>query len=177
MVAATVHDLGIPAGRDSGTFEDTKIGKAADKRNWQAFRQLVEQRNAAAPVWAWKRPAIVFYTKEVLCLLRNPCLIMIYKDVLAVTHRKCMIRDQGFLDLLYKTCDFYRQMTALAQKIECPLLLVSYERAMAMQAEYVRELARFVGVHDPAVIHAATERTLQNKQQYLEQQGGIYPHL
>jgi hypothetical protein len=49
---------------------------------------LARQRDMDHDVWARKRPAPVHYMDKVIPLLRRPSVVMIFRDLLAVSHRK-----------------------------------------------------------------------------------------
>ncbi len=172
MLAGTVCDLGISTGNDAGTFEDHTISKAVELGKWRKVKKLIAERNSTHATWAWKRPSLVLHMGEVLPLLRRPSVVMVFKDVLAVAHRKGQTRDISFPDLLTKTIALYHRMAILCQTLHCPLMVVSYEGARKDREHYVRDLASFLGIHDESRIQHALSKQQYNQSEYLRIQGG-----
>ncbi len=173
LLSSIVHDFGVFTGKDHGTFENHKLGKAADEGDWDTVRSLVGDYDASHSRWAWKRPALVNYLDHVLTLTRHPRLILIFKDVLAVAQRRAALQHRDLLEILEKTAGRYASIAGLAADLEVPLLLVNYEAAMRQKADLIDAMAGFCGIDDPAIRSRALANIESNRKDYLEIQAGL----
>jgi hypothetical protein len=134
---------------------------------------LARQRDMDHDVWARKRPAPVHYMDKVIPLLRRPSVVMIFRDLLAVSHRKQQVQELDYVDLFNGTASFYKRMAKLCGELSCPLMLVSYEGASKDPVRYTTEMAAFLGVTDPLRVDQAVAKQQANKEEYLRIQGNL----
>ena len=74
----------------------------------------------------------VYLTSAELALFRNPHLIVIYRDPVAVAVRNALSEYFGELDTMVKTGDAMYGLAQFVQRADCPVLLLSYEKALSM---------------------------------------------
>ena len=93
MVAGVLEKLGVFMGtrRDQIVFEDTELAAMLEAqppienaRDWLRARDSVHQ------VWGWKRPDAFKYLSSYLPAFRNPCLIVTFRDLLAISMRNAI---------------------------------------------------------------------------------------
>lgn len=106
--------------------------------------------NPARGLWAFKCPALRGQMAEALPLLRAPRLVTIFRDPVAVAERNLTrgrpdpdLTPPMALDMAARTqAKFATRLAAL----DLPVLLVSYEKALARPEALVTALAGFCGV-------------------------------
>jgi len=109
----------------------------------------VAQRNATMKAWAWKYPRAAFYLPELLPKLRNPRIVMVWRDLLAAASRGVANGSTPQESLLTASRIQSRNLKLMAET-QHPILHVSYEKAMRDPVPFVEALAAFVGGGVPA---------------------------
>ena len=155
MVAGTMAGLGIFMGHDLPTnVEDPMFNPDVDKSlTFEAFTarlpRIIEERNAAHQVWGWKYPRATRYLEDILPLVRNPHLVLVYRDPVPATVRSQPEDDRSAYRELRRRLRMEMGNLQLAQKAKCPTLMVSYERACSFPETFIAELAAFMQVSPP----------------------------
>lgn len=168
MVAGIIHGLGIPMGGDNlpVNIEDPAMNPDVLRQSEQGYdhqifldqtRAYIDKQNAALADWGWKFPRVNAYLPEIVQDLRNPSLILVYRDTVAASARgiegipkNAANRDKRVMDELKSREQIARRNTILIETCAIPTLLVSYERAMARPRPFIREIAAFLGKDVPA---------------------------
>ena len=175
MLAGLLHGAGLPMGptTDDVVFEDVELAEAIE--SGRPYGTLVRQRDAASPVWGMKRPQL-FQTLQNLAAFRAPRLVVVTRDPLAIAQRRQAAESLVELDVLgcaRQTSDLLAWAFAQA----CPLLLISYEKAIRHPQRLVRALFEFAGIDaDQAGLAGCVvpesrryrERTLRRYQGYVD---------
>jgi hypothetical protein len=145
---------------------------------FQALEALIARRNAKSSRWGWKYPANAFWTAntQLLSLLRNPRLISIFRDPVAVaTHElelrsheadpaaRCPLINFQFVEREYE------MLRKSVTEFNYPHLVVSYERALAKKDQSLRllieQVAGFLGLEkSPMELSQVLARVLSVKQ-------------
>lgn len=158
MVAGALHHLGVYMGERLGdaTFEDSVLCPATNAQDERTIASTIASRNADYRIWGWKQAqAFEYYVSDVADKLRNPVYVAVFRDVVAVGNRKRISGRSKMFEGMLATLTRYRQITEFLRSTSAPILLVSYEKAVADCKAFVDELARFAGVTDPARLQAA----------------------
>lgn len=154
MAARCLHELDVDMGRISNaTYEDAEFVTLINQlragtdpsSTWQALRNLVEKRNGEKSLWGWKVPGVPI--PEVFDLLRNPCLILVHRDMVAMCSRLADSEQQDFLDVYRHFNKLQSELHEIAFSLPYPRLFVSYEKALADPERFSRILARFIGIN------------------------------
>ena len=150
MVARILCAAGIFLGDniDEAVFEDSAIALLLERGDFDhgAMSRLVAARNAAHPVWGFKRPHLHRIGADAIRLFRNPSVILTVRDPLAIAERNAIAEQYDIAGGLSAAIDDLRDLVAFAQDLHCPTLLVSYEKAVGMPAYFVDHLLEFCGV-------------------------------
>lgn len=149
LVARLLQMAGIPLGRtaDGVVFEDTEIAQALEQPDRAAVRALIQQRDTAHAVWAFKRPNLFqrLHPDE-LTLFRAPSLILTFRDPVAIAQRNIISNRSFTLEALHAAAEDLRAATDFARRAQCPVLLLSYEKALVMPDRLVAALLSFAGL-------------------------------
>jgi FkbM family methyltransferase len=150
MVAGLLKTASIHIGTaiDNVVYEDTEIAKLSDTGDMAGLRALIVARNAERRVWGFKKPQLHQWLKpEDIALFRNPKLIFTFRDPIAIAQRYVI---SEYLDQMVSFRMAIAATTELGKFIEqlrCPILLISYEKALSYPKRLVDELALFCGLN------------------------------
>ena len=153
MVAAVVDALGID------------LGPRADLEGWHFEDQTMHspyidvqikyamKRNAEHSRWGWKDPTGLSSVRNVLFALRNPRIVMVFRDPLATIQGEMRFDAVNEIsprrtvsDLYAQTMEWLKYHFDFAVQTAFPVLLVSYERAMTYPDRFLSELTGFLGI-------------------------------
>ncbi len=157
MVARVLDAAGVPMGDriDDVVFEDHDFAELFNRPNLDqdALGALVRQRNDAHPVWGFKRPQIHQSGAETISRFRNPLVIVTLRDPVAIAERYAIAEQIDARTTLSMAMGDLQEMVLFAQQLTCPVLLISYEKAVRNPARLVERLLEFCGLQ-----RSATER-------------------
>ena len=122
------------------------------------MRMAVAQRNLVHPVWGWKYPRAADYLVALLPQLRNPRLIVVFRDMVANMAR-IQKQDESALKALRAVFQMQRKNIELIEAAHLPTLLVSYEKAVSNPISFAAELAQFIGLPPPPDIEELQDFT------------------
>lgn len=146
MVAGVAKRCGLPIGTNLlGNLEDPDFVS----KDLAHMTAAVAMRNASMKVWGWKYPRAALYLPELLPTLRNPRVVMIWRDLLAGVSRR-VARGDSIQESLLSAARVQRKNLQLVDANPCPILHVSYEKAILDPDPFVETLAAFVGGSLPA---------------------------
>ena len=149
MVTRVLAALGLPLGPDASAnfLEEPQIVSLLKANDMAGFAALCRARDADHNIWAFKCPALRVRMAEADQILRQPRYIVTYRDVVATVTRSVTAADappdwnSALEAQVRKQYNLIREL----MRLEAPILLLSYEKALALPAETVAEIARFVG--------------------------------
>lgn len=151
MVAGVARALGLDLGEvgQRKNNEDPRF----QNRPLDKMREAIDTRNAEADVWGWKFPAAGSYLPELSNSLRNPYLVVVYRDPVAAALSQAK-RDRKFNRrttrlALHESSANNSVNTGLALATDRPCLLVSNERAIADPEGLIDDVAAFLGQEPP----------------------------
>lgn len=147
MVARVMQALGVPLGPDvSANFlEEAAIVRMLKAGDYDGFAALCAERNAAHAIWGFKCPTLRVCLDKADPIMRAPRYIITFRDMIATTGRNRMELgidlNKAFNDQARKQYNLMR----LILDLPSPVLLISYEKALAYPAETVSMIADFCG--------------------------------
>ncbi|MGH7156423.1 MAG: hypothetical protein ACREF3_21075, partial [Acetobacteraceae bacterium] len=149
MIASLLAGLWILSADDaySLTMDDKEFLHLFTFKNMEELDEAIKRRNRHSEVWAFKLPSIHGYMEpDNLRVFRNPRLVIVFRDpvAVAVRHATAEYVDPGVS--LFETIEGMREMARFLQAAECPMLLVSYEKAIRHPEHLIGALAEFCGV-------------------------------
>jgi len=153
MVAAVVHAMGIdlgPAKDLSGfTFEDQQMTQA----DLGIQMSYIKQRNKERKVWGWKAPGAISEVQSIFFSLRNPRMIMVFRDMVASIDGEMRFDaanniqpQREFSDLAQATLNWWTDNMKFLFQTAFPVLLVSYERVLKAPETFIHNVGKFLGV-------------------------------
>jgi len=153
MVAAVVHALGVDLGpaKDLAdhTFEDPMMSQS----EFGLQLSHIAKRNHECKVWGWKNPNAVVSIRSMFFCLRNPRMIVVFRDIMATIESEMRFDVANniaplrtFHDLAKATMNWWNDNMEFVTQTAFPVLLVSYERALQMPELFVRDVATFLGI-------------------------------
>ncbi len=151
MTASVISALGVPMGQtnNQAVFEDKEFIAALLYFNYDLLLTLIRQRDAAEPRWGFKFPSLQNHMlPPQVERFRNPHLIVVMRDLVAVASRSSMSDPeqseglQAFLNVSKQTYD----MANFVEKVDCPVLLLSYEKFIAFPETAINAIAKFCGI-------------------------------
>lgn len=156
LVASMLRNLGVPMGCDQDTettdydnCEDDCLSGAIIRRDWADFGKSVERRNAEHDMWGWKYPGTIEVIDDVLPHVRDPHVISIHRDPVAIMGReRWYLRVAHGNPLTGRLAFAESQNSKLAEFIErceAPLLCLSMERAKNNEREARKMISDFTG--------------------------------
>ena len=112
------------------------------------MRDSITERNRRFDVWGWKYPAAGRYLNQLMPDLRNPRFIVVWRDLVATVGRKLVHHDDWYSALFMAHRTQARNLKLLSS-VDCPILLVSYERAMRFPLEFAQTVSAFLALPMP----------------------------
>ncbi|MBP0617351.1 sulfotransferase [Jiella mangrovi] len=146
-VGGTLQRLGVFMGSNlPDTYEDPDfIGQPNTTR-----LKAVDSRNASHPVWGWKDPHAALYLDALMPKLRNPYLIIVFRDpVASETNFVRLLKGADPRPSLAGTMNLQHRNFMLAMYLARPVLLLSYERIVREPLQAVADIAEFVDLPYP----------------------------
>lgn len=149
MLATILHTAGVTMGDPplDVVIEDGEILAAARSGQDTLLRQIIARRDAAHAVWGFKLPNLPSYLPaDRVAWFRNPRMILIYRDPVAVAVRDSLSEYFDPRATLVSTLHGMIGMIGFAERVGCPTLMLSYEKAIASPERTVRAVLRFCGL-------------------------------
>lgn len=172
MVAAATEALGVYLGPEEDlknfTFEDQTMNSPYLDVQHNHIKEMDKEYS----VWGWKDPGAIHPLNEIGHALRNPRVILVFRDMLASVQGEIRFDEaneisRNFHDLIDNTMARYDRNWLFAKRTRLPLLLVSYERAINNREEFVDELINFIGIEPQQEQRVAAINR-------ISQEGGYY---
>lgn len=148
FVASVAHHLGIPLGKSQPRYEDRKLRRLliGDEPDHAKLAETIREREAASPLWGWKLPGIVQHFDLVDSLVQRPIYVMVFKDPLSIAMRKFNRGDQRLVGGLQSALLYAQRMVNFIATTERECILVSFEKAVRKQGDFIRTLASVTGI-------------------------------
>lgn len=153
--AAVIDAAGVPIGTSNdGHFETNEFKTKDFKRNlddpsrWKAMLAQIAAFNTQHAKWGaqiWNNPAM---TGRIAAEVRNPHLLIVLRDVVAITERRLSLPDETAtaLELLDRMLAETHRLLVHLTTLPLPTMLVSFERLRIQPAEVVPHIADFMGI-------------------------------
>jgi hypothetical protein len=149
LIATLLKEAGLFMGEflHDVVNEDAQILELLRHRDTGVLKDLIRTRNAMHGQWGFKIPNLhVYLTSSELALFRNPHLIVIYRDPVAVAVRNALSEYYGELDSMVKTANAMYGLAQFIQRADCPVLLLSYEKALSLPNMVIDRVLEFCGM-------------------------------
>ena len=150
MIAQLVGIAGVFMGQalDEVVFEDHAVADAFASTDPDLLTTLVATRNAQTEVWGFKRPHLFnLEAPKFQALFREPRFIVTYRDPVAVAKRNGISEYTDVSTGLRAAASDIQRCVEFTLALTCPVLLISYEKALLRPAALVEELVAFCGLN------------------------------
>ena len=150
MVAQVLNHCGLNMGdqHDRVVFEDQLAHDAMASNDPEALRRYVRDRDLASPAWGLKRPHMHLLGTEILSMFRNPRLVVTFRDPVAIACRNVISEGIQRKVALNEAMHDMQAMLDFALAADCPVFLMSYEKALVHPTLFLEELTAFCGFAD-----------------------------
>jgi hypothetical protein len=148
FVASVAHHLGIPLGKSQPRYEDRKLRQLliGDEPNHAKLAETIREREANSALWGWKLPGIVQHFDLVDSMVQRPIYVIVFKDPLSIAMRKFNRGDQRLVGGLQSALLYAQRMVNFIATTERECVLVSFEKAVRKQGDFIRTLASLTGI-------------------------------
>lgn len=155
-VAGALDRLGLYTGALSSgpVFEDVNLASAIESGEAERARTVIDTYNADYPVWAFKRPRLLYHVQDVHSLFRNPVYIVVFRDVFAAAQRTQISGGVDIFLTMDKLLADNGRIIDFLESTQPNALLVSYEKLMANPALLVDRLIELL----PAPVTASARQ-------------------
>lgn len=151
MVAAAVEALGVYLGPEEDLRDFTFEDQVMNRPYLNEQHDRIKENDANHTVWGWKDPGVIHPLNELGHALREPRVIIVFRDMLASIQGELRFDEENGLsrpihELVDNTMDRYAKNWEFIKRTRLPTLLVSYERAINNKEEFVNEMIDFIGI-------------------------------
>jgi hypothetical protein len=171
LIATLLKQAGVYLGEflDDVVNEDALLHALLRGRDMPALKDLIQARNAEHAQWGFKIPTLHAFLKHSdLALFRNPHLIVIFRDPVAVAVRNARSEHFGELDNMLDTASAMYGLARFAHRAECRKLMLSYEKVLSRPATAIAQLLEFCGIKMDGAGQAGLLRHVQpDRAEYL----------
>jgi pimeloyl-ACP methyl ester carboxylesterase len=158
-IAGTMQRIGIFMGADlPNNYEDANFGPG---KSMADMRATIAARNADHTIWGWKFPAAANYLENLHTNLRNPYLIVVFRDAAATMKAHVRWHNRDIQHAAHEILIQQQKNWFLLERWRVPTLLISYEKAVLAPKMFARQLAQLTGMPEPG------ESTLSEIEEFL----------
>ncbi len=155
LVASMLLAVGIFMGAaiNDIVHEDETFGRLLEARDRAGLVSLIAERNAAYGTWGFKLPMLcAWLDADDMALFNNPHVIAVFRDPVAIAVRAALSEYQAEMVALRRAADDMAAMVGFVERLRCPKLLLSYEKALVFPGDFVDAVLRFCGLPENAAL-------------------------
>src|SRR6185437_9469836 len=171
MAAQVLREAGLYLGTHLAELvcEDREFLAILHADRQEMLDRAIAARDAKHRDWGFKVPNIHGFLRYTdLSRFRNPHLVLIFRDPLAVAVRNAISEYFDQLTTLSDAVVALGSVVAFVQNTDCPSLLMSYEKALIFPDEFVGTLTGFCGLSpDPEARRRVVDLVRPNPETYL----------
>lgn len=146
LVASVLRQVGIFMGADlnDNVHEDEALAKILIARDREGLKRTIKERDANYGTWGFKFPMLSdVLSHQDITLFTNPHIIVPFRDPVSVAVRRTLSDYHDPMPALRSTFDEIAAMVAFVDQLDCPTLLLSYEKALVFPVDFVAAMMRF----------------------------------
>lgn len=154
MVAKVVEALGIPLGPKEDLERFNMEDQTMHVEAWDTQVRCLRERNNTHAIWGWKDPTGVTSVQRIIFALRNPHIVIVFRDMLATLQAEMRYdvefhpeTSRPFDTVIEQTLNWWNDNFRFIRNVHVPMLLVSYERALINPELFIEEIAVFLRVN------------------------------
>lgn len=151
LVAAVAHALGVYLGPLEDLTEYHFEDQTMHSPNLDIQYRGVQRRNRDYKIWGWKDPIGIASVQSIVFALRNPHVIIVFRDWLASIQGEMRFDKnyevdppRTFQELIESTSLWWDANMRFLSRTQFPTMLVSYERVLSNPDLFIVELERFL---------------------------------
>ena len=170
MVSRVLSALGLFMGDrvSRGTNEDKEFRHILKNGKLGELKRICRNRDDRFDRWGFKCPAARHSLRQLAAAMRAPRVVVTSRDPLATAIRLAGTTGENLLPTLENGLRANLRLLGIVQKLSCPVLLLSYEKALNRPRDCAVALAGFCGiVADEKMIDAAAKTIRNGDQLYL----------
>lgn len=148
IVAGALYHLGVYLGRNCHppVYEDMRLSLSFEKNGKDTFEQVIEDYNRQHTIWGWKRPSTLHDLPRVMSAVRNPYLVIVFRDLFSIANRNKLSMKLGIKDGLQRALDDYTKIIGYIQQCTLPMMLVSSEKIIHHKEHLIEGLCDFLAL-------------------------------
>lgn len=145
-VGGVMQRLGIFMGEDvPNNYEDPDFVH----KPMPHMKETVARRNESHAVWGFKAPNAANYLEVLLPTIRNPHLIVVYRDLVATMKAHVRWHNRSQMFAIHEIMLQQQKNWFLVERWKLPTALVSYEKAILAPNVFIHNMADFIAVPRP----------------------------
>lgn len=150
MVARVLQAAGLHMGDDMDdvVFEDRQMAAHIDSGNPEELREAIEHRSRVRARWGFKKPGLHSNACWDGSRVPNLRMVIIVRDPVALGLRAAKADQKPPSEAIREAVQWMTAETEFAFAQTCPLMLISYEKAITKPARFLEGLFKFTGVTD-----------------------------
>jgi len=146
MVAGCLAGMGVHMGNNiPQNYEDPEFVA----QPIEAMKETIERKNTHHKKWGWKYPEAGKYLNELKDSVTNPRFIVVFRDLVAISNKQKNTNNVIYESALMANSLLIQQNIMLILSWQVPTLLVSYEKALSSNKDFLLELSKFSGSQLP----------------------------
>ncbi|WP_420861697.1 hypothetical protein [Algirhabdus cladophorae] len=154
MVAGAMYGLGIDIGTDLPVnLEDYQFNMDKNDLTREEFVDsmiaAIDERNKTKGTWGWKYPSANRYLEDVLTHVRNPHLVLVFRDPIPASIRAGAPHQISTERAILQRLRAEIKNLRIAELCGAPAIAVSYEKAAQQPEVFLEEMAEFLGTGIP----------------------------
>ncbi len=173
LVAAILRKVGIFMGSDINEIvhEDEAIANILLRRDLASLVRLIRQRDTDYGTWGFKFPLLwQSLAHDDIGRFTAPHIIVTFRDPVAMAVRTSLSEYRDPVRALRAAVDEQAELGRFAERLDCPALLVSYEKALVFPHEFVGAIMTFCGLPATAILRESLVRSIEpHRRSYIAQ--------
>lgn len=147
MVSRVLSKMGVFMGYrlTPMSHEDKDFQTAIKNHDRAEVERLCRDRDLRHTKWGFKCPGARNNITEWTNIMRNPRVIITFRDPLAISLRNALSMKTETLDGVKQAAAGTLRLIEETGKLRCPVLFISYEKALQFPVEAVATIATFCG--------------------------------
>jgi hypothetical protein len=145
LVASILQQAGLFIGTEINdiVYEDEEIARILASRDTAALKRVIGERDANYRTWGFKLPMLCRDLDPAqLALFHDPHMIVTFRDIVSMSVRTSLSDYQDAMSALRGAMHDLDELVAFIDRIRCPSLLVSYEKALMLPGDFVDATSR-----------------------------------
>jgi hypothetical protein len=171
LVSSILKRAGVFMGEQINdvVYEDEEISAALSAQDSVALERIIARRNSEHSSWGFKFPNLWDALEaSQLSLFDRPHLIITFRDPVAMAVRSSLSEYQDPMQAFQTVMSNLSALATFIERVQCPYLLLSYEKALLFPRDFIDGIARFCNLSIDDTMHGELQREIEpNRPRYL----------